>query len=183
MFIKRCFLAFAIAAAPAAAECAADQVFVGYLSGAEESPSVDSQGVGLALVTYSPGTIMMRVQVTFAGLTGTVTASHIHCCFSPPATTTAIVATMTPYFASFPIGVRAGTYDQTFDMALASSYNAAFVTAHGASIPAALEALLAGMTDSTAYFNIHTATFPGGEIRANMKPDAVFANGFEQAAG
>jgi hypothetical protein len=183
MSIKRCFLALAIAIAPTAACCAADQLFFGYLNGANESPvPVVSAGTGFALVTYSPNTMMMRVQVSFAGLTSGTTASHIHCCFSPPTTTTAIAATTTPFFPGFPTGVTAGTYDNTFDMTMASSYSAAFVTAQG-SISAALNALLVGMTNSTAYFNIHTTNFPGGEIRANMKADAVFANGFEPVAG
>jgi hypothetical protein len=183
MSIKRCVLALAIAIAPTAACCAADQLFFGYLNGANESPNpVASPGTGFALVTYSPDTVMMRVQVSFAGLTSGTTASHIHCCFSPPTTTTAGVATTLPLFTGFPVGVTSGTYDHTFDMTMASSYNPAFVTAQG-SISAALNAILAGMTNSTAYFNIHTTNFPAGEIRANMKPDAVFANGFEQAAG
>jgi hypothetical protein len=183
MFVKRCVLALAIAAMPTAADCAADQVFFGYLSGANEQPlPVASPGYGFALVTYSPGTAMMRVQVTFASLTAGTSASHIHCCFSPPTTTTAGVATTLPSFAGFPLGVTAGAYDNTLDMTNATSYSPAFVTAQG-SIAAALNALLTGMTNGTAYFNIHTTMFPAGEIRANMKPDAVFANGFEQAAG
>jgi len=184
MLIKRCVLALAIATAPTAACRAADQVFFGYLNGANESPiPVASAGTGFALVTYSPTTKMMRVQVNFANLTSTTVASHIHCCFSPPATTTAIVATTTPYFPGFPIGVTSGTYDNTFDMTMAGSYNAAFLTAQGGSTAVALAVLLAGMTNSTAYFNIHTTMYPGGEIRANMQLDTVFANGFEEAAG
>ena len=111
---KRCVLTLAIATVPTVADCA-DQVFFGYLNGANESPvPVASPGTGFALVTYSPDTVMMRVQVSFAGLTSGTTASHIHCCFSPPTTTTAGVATTVPYFTSFPIGVTAGTYDHTF---------------------------------------------------------------------
>lgn len=63
-------------------------------------------------------------------------------------------------------------------MTLASSYNSTFVTAQG-SISAALNAILTGMTNSTAYLNIHTGTFPGGEIRSNMKLDTVFVDDFE----
>lgn len=182
MLVKRCVLALAIAIAPTAACYAADQLFFGYLSGANEAPSpVASPGTGFALVTYSPDTVKMRVQVSFTGLTAGTTASHIHCCFVIPMLT-ATVATTTPYFTDFPIGVTAGTYDHTFDMTLASSYNPSFVTAQG-SIAAALSAILVGMTNSTAYFNVHTTMYPGGEIRANMKPDSVFVNGFEQAAG
>jgi hypothetical protein len=58
----------------------------------------------------------------------------------------------------------AGSYDHTFDMTLASSYNSAFVTASGG-INGAFDALVAGLNSGTAYTNIHSADFPMGEIR------------------
>jgi len=177
MFIKHCVVALAIATAPSAACRAADQVYFGDLSWANEvPPAAGSAGTGRAVVIFSPDTKMMRIQATFSGLSTGSVASHIHCCTS--ATPTALIATTTPYFPGFPTAVTSGTYDNTFDMTLASSYNPAFVTAQG-SISVALNALLAGMTNSTAYFNIHTTMYPGGEIRANMHLDTVFANGFE----
>ena len=51
-----------------------------------------------------------------------------------------------------------------FNMALASSYNPAFVTAQGG-LGNAFNALVAGMENGTAYLNVHTTQFPGGEIR------------------
>ncbi|HET7779028.1 MAG TPA: CHRD domain-containing protein [Rudaea sp.] len=178
-------LAMAIAAIPVAAVCAPAQVFFGSLNGSQESPPNASPGTGFAVVTYDPDTYMMRVQVTFSNLAATsgngTTASHIHCCFILPVLN-ASVATTTPSFAGFPTGVRAGTYDNTLDMTLASSYNPSFVTAQG-SIAAARSAILAGMANGTAYFNIHSVVNPGGEIRSNLQADAVFANGFELTAG
>jgi len=178
MSFNRCVLMLAIATAPTAGQCAADQVFFGYLNGANEAPPVvASSGTGVAVVSYSPDTKMMRVQVSFSGLTSGTTVSHIHCCLTN--LPTAGVATTTPTFTDFPSGVTSGTYDHTFDMTMASSYNATFVTAQG-SIAGALQALLAGMTSSTAYFNIHTVNYGAGEIRANMQLDTVFANDFEE---
>ena len=58
----------------------------------------------------------------------------------------------------------AGSYTRTFDLTLESSYNPGFVAAAGG-IDAARTRLLDGMTDSRAYLNIHTTTFPMGEIR------------------
>jgi hypothetical protein len=153
------------------------KVFVGALSGPNESPPNASSGVGYAVVTYDPDTAMMRVQATFSNLSTADTAAHIHCCFVLPATT-AGVATVLPTFTGFPSGVTAGAYDHTFDMSLAGSYNPAFVTARG-SISAALDALVQGMTNGTAYFNIHTTLYPAGEIRSNLAPDTIFASNFE----
>jgi len=181
MSFKRCFFVLALAIMPTAGICAPLKVFFGNLNGANESPPTASQGIGVALVTYDPNTVTMRVQVTFSNLTmsGGTTASHIHCCFVSP-TLNAGVATTTPSFTGFPAGVTAGTYDHTFDMTLAGSYNPAFITAQG-SISAALAALLAGMTNGTAYFNIHSVQYSAGEIRSNMFPDNIFAANFEQS--
>ncbi len=86
---------------------------------------------------------------------------------------------MTPSFAGFPLSVRAGTYDNTFDMTLAGSYSAAFITAQGGSVGQAQSVLFAGMASGTAYFNIHSSVFPSGEIRSTLFPDKIFAGNFE----
>jgi hypothetical protein len=52
-----------------------------------------------------------------------------------------------------------------FDMTMAASYNPAFLTASGGTPALAFAALLGGMNDGKTYVNIHTTTFPGGEIR------------------
>ena len=83
------------------------------------------------------------------------------------------VATPTPTFPAFPSGVTSGTYDTTFDMTLASSYNASFVTASGGTVAGAEAALFAGMSDGKAYFNIHTTFAPSGEIRGFLAAQAV----------
>ncbi|HZF67084.1 MAG TPA: CHRD domain-containing protein [Gemmatirosa sp.] len=108
----------------------------------------------------------MRFQATWSGLSGTTTVAHVHCCTPAPRTGTAGVATMVPSFAGFPTGVMAGAYDATFDMSLPGSWNPAFVTASGGTTAQALATLVDGLNGGTAYFNIHTSTFPGGEIRA-----------------
>jgi hypothetical protein len=135
------------------------------LDGSSESPPNASPGTGSALITIDDVANTMRVEVSFAGLLATTTAAHIHCCTTIPLSGTVGVATMTPYFSGFPIGVTSGTYDNTFDMTLASSYNPAFITANGGTAASAETALFNGLSLSEAYFNIHTASFPAGEIR------------------
>jgi hypothetical protein len=135
------------------------------LSGPAESPANASLATGMADVFFDTVANTMEVKVSFSGLRGLVTASHIHCCTASADAGTAGVATQTPFFVGFPTGVTSGTYDHTFDMALVSSYNPSFVTAHGGTIASAEVALFAGMEAHDAYFNIHTAVFPGGEIR------------------
>jgi len=149
--------------------------YVANLSGPQEDPPNDSPGVGFADVTFDLDAHTMRVQVRFSGLLGTTTASHIHSPTDVPFTGKAGVATQVPTFSGFPLDVTFGTYDMTFDTSLDSTYNPDFVTANGGSVDAAEAALAASLAAGTAYLNIHSTVFPGGEIRGFLRvhvPDA-----------
>ena len=112
----------------------------------------------------------LHVVVAFTDLLGTTTASHIHTPTPAPGTGTAGVATTTPSFPGFPLGVTSGTYDDVLDLMLASSYNPSFVTANGGTVASAEAALAAGILAGEAYLNIHTTVVPGGEIRGFLTP-------------
>lgn len=140
------------------------EIYAAPLTGAAEIPSNASPGAGAAFVTVDFDLTTMKVEALFFGLTGNVTAAHIHCCTTTPGSVNVGVATQTPSFTAFPAGGTFGSYEMTFDMAAASSYNSAFVTAQGG-VSQAFNALVAGMTSGNAYFNVHTNLFPGGEIR------------------
>jgi CHRD domain len=148
----------------------ADTVLTANLTGALEIPSTGSTGTGNAVITLEPGD-MMRVQVTFSGLSSGTTASHIHCCLAGPfQNANVMVATTTPTFTDFPLGVTSGTYDHTFDLTLASSYNPLFITSPfnldpTKSVAGAETALVTALLDGETYLNIHTSNFPNGEIR------------------
>jgi len=157
-------LAAAAALAPATAE-ATVRVFGVFLSGPDESPPNASPGTGSATVTFDDVLNIMTLDMSFSGLLGTTTASHIHAGTPTPGTGTAGVATTTPSFPGFPLGVTSGSYQHTFDMTDAGSYNPAYVTAHGGTAAEAEAALLASMVAGTSYLNIHTNLFPSGEIR------------------
>lgn len=148
----------------------------GTLSGLNENPATPSAGTGLAIVTLDTTAQTLEVSVVFSGLLAFIpgtntpsgtTASHIHCCVAPPGN--AGVATTTPSFPGFPLGVDSGSFDRVFDLTLASSYNPAFVTAQG-SLAAAQTALENGLINSQTYLNIHTNAFGGGEVRAFLTP-------------
>ena len=150
-------------------------IFTATLSGLNERPNQNnSPGTGFAVVTVDGN--IMTVNANFSGLVTTtstgapsaVTAAHIHCC--APATGTAGVATPVPTFPGFPSGVNSGTYMNSFDLTLASSYNPAFITANGGTVEGARIAFLNGLQNGLTYFNIHSNAFPGGEIRGQLQP-------------
>jgi len=140
------------------------------LSGASEFPPTVSPGTGTAIVTLDVAAHTLFVDVTFSGLLGTTTASHIHCCTTTPGTGAAGVATVTPSFTGFPLGVTHGTYVHTFDTSLASSWNPAFITAEGGTALGAEAALAAGLAADKAYLNIHSTVDTGGEISGFLVP-------------
>lgn len=145
------------------------QFYVANLDGPSENPANASPGTGFAQVTLDLVLHTLQIDVTFSGLTGTTTAAHIHAPTLSPFSGNAGVATQTPFFTGFPIGVTSGSYSHSFDTSVAATYNPAYVTAN--TDAAGAEAALAlALADGKAYFNIHSMTFPGGEIRGFLVP-------------
>src|SRR5262249_30177411 len=97
------------------------------MSGPNENPANTSPGVGSGLVQYDDVLHTLTVGCSFSGLTNVgsgTTASHLHAATNMvPFTGTAGVATTTPTFAGFPLSVYSGTYTNTLDLTLASSWN------------------------------------------------------------
>jgi len=163
--------AIAISIAPCVPTHAATITFTTSLNGATEVPAVASPGTGFATVVLDTVANTLFVNASFTGLVGTTTASHIHCCVASPfLAANAGVATQTPTFANLPLGVTSGSFTQLLDLTLASSYNSAFITAQGGSVSTAEAALILGMENGESYLNIHTTSFPGGEIRGLLAP-------------
>src|SRR5207247_5023640 len=94
--MKRSLLFFIAVSLSAAAAQATTITYGAILNGSNEAPSNASPGTGFARVTYDDVLHTLEVQVSFSGLIGTTTASHIHCCTAVAETGTAGVATTTP---------------------------------------------------------------------------------------
>lgn len=160
------------------------------LNGASENPANGSPATGSGSVVYDDAAHTLALQLSFSGLTGTTTASHLHAVTATSglggnaaaaAVTNVGVASTTPSFALFPLGVTSGSFSNTLDLTQASSWNASFVTAQGGL--AGAEAAMAGaLAAGKTYWNVHTSAFPGGEIRgfpvAVPEPTCVAAFAF-----
>jgi hypothetical protein len=160
--VRKALLVAATAAWAAAAPASAVTIVYTAALGPEV---MGATGTGATSITLDTVANTLRVEAVFSGLSGTTTVAHIHCCTASPGTGTANVATAVPTFPGFPAGVQAGSYDMTFDLGAAATFNPAFVTANG-DVAGAAAALIAGLNGGVAYLNIHTMpTFTGGEIR------------------
>jgi hypothetical protein len=138
-------------------------VFDAPLNGANENPPTTSPGTGFATITVDTVANTININVSFSNLTTVDTAAHIHCCIAPGLNTG--VATVMPSFPGFPLGVTSGSINALFSLADPAFYNPTFITNNGGTVTSAESVLLTGMTAGRAYFNIHTMSNPGGEIR------------------
>jgi hypothetical protein len=150
-------LAFALALAIPAH---ADTVYTATLLGSNEVPPTSSLATGFGTFTLNGN--LFSIDESFTGLTSPATAAHIHCC--APVGVNAIVAVP---FNAFP-NTTSGTFMTTVDLSLAGTYDPGFITQEGGTVALAEAGFIAALNNGTSYANIHSATFPGGEIEGQL---------------
>lgn len=133
--------------------------------------AVGATGSGFVTVVYDGTAKTLSIDATFLGLSGITTVAHIHCCTAVPGTGTVGVAVTPGTLPGFPVGLSAGSYTTSplLDLSSTATYTGSFLTAGGGTAAGAEARLLAGMYAGTAYFNIHSSTFGGGEIRGFLQ--------------
>ena len=137
--LRTSILAAGTALLLAAAPAFADTIkFKADLKGASEVPATDSKGTGSVDASYDTASKTLTWTVTYSGLTGDATAAHFHGPADPGANAAPVVP-MQPPLAS-PIKGSATLTD----------------------------AQAADLQAGKWYFNIHSAKFPGGEIRGQV---------------
>ena len=126
---------------PMAAKASTVQVYTATLtSGDEVPPAANSKGTGTAEVRVDTSTNELSWKVSYGGLTGAATMAHIH----GPGAKGQNAGVVVPF---------TGIAGQT------SAEGKAKIT------PAQYADLAAGMY----YVNVHTAQYPGGEIRGQLE--------------
>lgn len=116
------------------------QIFEASLSGSQEVPPAVTTATGAAEIQFNENTNKLTWKVTYNGLTGPATAGHIH---GPAA-----------------MGQNAGVA-----IPFAGNLNAQPVMGETTITPAQYADLAAGLY----YVNIHSARFPAGEIRGQLR--------------
>lgn len=146
-------------------------------------------GSGTAVGQFDDVTNTLSYTATFTGLSGGTTVAHFHCCSPAPFSGNGIVAVDAPTLA-VPVGVTLGTFSEILDLDDANNFNAAFITASGGTVAGAISRFVQNIYENRVYLNIHSQTFPGGEIRGYLQvPEpasaalAVLALGLMGVAG
>jgi hypothetical protein len=118
------------------------------LTGAAERPNaVNTPAAGTAVVVLDGATATYTI--TFSDLTGTPTGVHIH----GPADATRTAGVV----VNFPVANVAGT---------TGTVTGTFTTTNSAAV--SLDSLASMIRAGNAYVNVHSARFPGGEIRGQL---------------
>jgi hypothetical protein len=138
----------------------ADFIATATLLGKNENPPNGSPGTGFIQVDFNDAKPnQLHVHEVFSGLVANDTAAHIH--IAPLGVNGPVVLPFSPA-SGFPVGVTSGTYDATLtdqDINVASGFTFA--------------QLIAAIEAGDAYANVHSTTFPGGEIRGQLIAQAV----------
>ncbi|WP_423066691.1 CHRD domain-containing protein [Devosia sp. CN2-171] len=113
------------------------------LTGAAEVPATDSAGTGKVEATLDTDTKVFTWTITYEGLSGEATAAHFH----GPAAEGANAGPVVPIEGALTSPI-AGNATLTDDQ-------------------------VTQLQGSQWYFNIHTAKFPDGELRGQVKPAAM----------
>ena len=123
------------------------------LTGRNEVPANASPAQGFANFQYNAATGTFDIRMFVTGLTSAIIDSHIH--MNIPGSNGPVVVPFGPGF----VPVAGG-----FELAATGLSLANITPPAGFSAQDVLMEILLGR----AYFNIHTATFPGGEVRGNI---------------
>jgi len=121
----------------------AQSTFQAFLNGLQEVGPNASPATGFGTVVLDAAQTQITVNLNWSGLTAPATASHIH----GPAGAGTNAAVMFP-FSGVPAATAGSIPQQVF-----------------AINPTQVNQLSAGLL----YMNLHTATFPGGEIRGQLQ--------------
>lgn len=132
--------------------------FIAQLNGTNETPAVTTNGAGTATFTRNGSTV--SYSVTASGLSGDAKAAHIHIgAAGVPGPVIVDIAGLTP-----PPAGTSTTMTGSFTESNIKNPTSPPLTTPITTMDELFDQIRAG----NAYFNIHTAAHPGGEIRGQL---------------
>ncbi|MGC4000534.1 MAG: CHRD domain-containing protein [Anaeromyxobacter sp.] len=142
------------------------QTFSARLNGFKEVPTLSTQGFGTfsADITVGDAGPTIAWTLTFSGLSAPASAAHIH--LGQPGVAGGIAVNLCGA-GSAPACPAEGSVTGTIDA------TSVVGPAEQGIAPGELQELLVAMVVGATYVNVHTATFPTGEIRGQIGPDLL----------
>jgi CHRD domain-containing protein len=140
--MKKFLFALVIFLALSLGTAQAQWIFQAFLSGINENPPNGSPASGFCMVTLNAAQTQITVDLNWSGLTANATASHIH----GPGGAGTNAAVLFP-FSGVPAATAGSIPTQSF---------------------AITPTQVSWLFDGYLYANVHTSTFPGGEIRGQL---------------
>jgi len=172
--MRKPLLLVAVSAALAASTAGADDKIHARLIGFQEVPAVSTQATGTFEAVISPNGNAIDYEITYTGMQGTVTQSHVHVgqrsvnggvvlwvcgtALNVPNVTNTPGPAGTPTCTS-PNGHFAGTWrPENVQTVVAQQF-----------APGELDEVIAAIRAGFAYANVHTLISQGGEIRGQIR--------------
>ena len=134
--------------------------FFAVMTGAQEVPPNTSQGTGRVEVRFDPGFTRASVRLEVRNLQSTATRAHFHCAL--PGANGPIA------FGLFDPGDCLFDGRRTRCTLTNQDFTGADCTPNVGRPVSNVAALALAMRDGLIYANVHTPTFPGGEVRGQM---------------
>jgi hypothetical protein len=138
---------------------AGPRTFKAHLSGGEEVPPAETRAQGQAIFKLSKDGSELRYKLIVANIEG-VTQAHIHC--APAGANGPVVAWL------YPAGPPAAAPTSPNGVLMQGTLTDANVGSAGCNVDT-LAGLIALMEAGNAYVNVHTTTYPAGEIRGQIR--------------
>ena len=155
------FLGAAALAVFGAVPAAAVTTFTASLNSLNEVQIVESPGAGFGTLTLATDQNSFTIVESYSNLSSNAVAGHVHCCATTSGNAAVAVGFTVP-------GGLAGSFTQSYDLTVASTYSAGFFNANGGTAASARNAFINGLNAGLAYLNIHTLSNPNGEIRGQL---------------
>lgn len=151
MRLPTLFLSGVVSILLASAPAFADTGFVAYITGLQEVPPTSTPGYGTGTFLLNTAQTQISYSITFSDLITPMTAAHIH--NAPEGSNGSVKLNLAGAGATS--GTLAGLWTTTQPTQPLTS------------------TLLTELFAGKLYINIHTSTFPGGEIRGQIFVDAT----------
>ena len=137
--------------------------FSAYLSGAQEVPTVVTNGGGRVKVKFDKTLSSVTIDVKVRDLIGSLVGAHFHCAL-PGANGPVAFGLINPGDLSFDGKKIKGTLDN-------SDFTGADCSGAVGRPVSNIASLAFAMDEGLIYLNLHTDAFPGGEIRGQLMED------------